>query len=716
MNHNLPQAPRSSWLQGFLSLLIPGLGQFIAGARSRAATLFASVLTLLGLSVWTIAQKARFPDFGLSLEIYIKLGFEAALLLVFLMALRRLFTRYVIRDPALEAFSLYGLGILFFLAILFIGENLLATAASADQLAQVHTGTALYAAASLAALWLWQVGDAVRIGSRSPGEKLPSMGTAVLLICLLIFSLGYNITDINLPKAIREYRDISILLPRILWPWRAAFEYDQQVLEVTQPIQAPCPERETGPPSNQPSQDQPWISATPTCGQLSERPITGGLVLGTELTIIGGNFTPGQEVHILWKNPIGNPFTPRGMGPTDIIIDENGGFTTKLNIPDAVVPPSTAVGAQIHTLAVRQESEEVFSGRISEEMKLALAAMLETIMIGLMATFFGIIFAFPLAFLAAKNLMAPIISPLDRIVGSIAGLAAGFWVGILLTQQVANALGGLEQAPIQIFLVGLVLLGLFGYGGIRFGGRLFSTVLGALGPNVSFVLSTALLGAMVAVPGYYLGLGFSRGIRSIVLGGEVAAVNEIQYAYLGAGLVSLLAIGYAILRRNSRGLSIGMIIYTITRTTLNILRSIEPLIYVIIASIWIGLGPFAGTLALALHTVVSLAKLYSEAIESIDTGPLEAVNATGATRLQTIVYAVVPQILPPFVSFTIYRWDINVRMSTIIGIGGGGGIGFLLIQWVRLYQWDLVGISVWLIAITVAALDYTSSAIRERIV
>jgi phosphonate transport system permease protein len=80
------------------------------------------------------------------------------------------------------------------------------------------------------------------------------------------------------------------------------------------------------------------------------------------------------------------------------------------------------------------------------------------------------------------------------------------------------------------------------------------------------------------------------------------------------------------------------------------------------------------------------------------------------------VYAVVPQILPPYISFTIYRWDINIRMSTIIGLVGGGGIGFLLIQWIRLYDYQSAGIAIWLITITVATLDYVSSAIRERFV
>ncbi|NIP81490.1 MAG: ABC transporter permease subunit, partial [Gemmatimonadetes bacterium] len=127
-------------------------------------------------------------------------------------------------------------------------------------------------------------------------------------------------------------------------------------------------------------------------------------------------------------------------------------------------------------------------------------------------------------------------------------------------------------------------------------------------------------------------------------------------------------------------------------------------------------GPFAGSLALALHTIAALAKLYSEQVESILPGPIEAVKASGATRLQTIVYAVFPQIVPPYISFTLYRWDINVRMSTIIGFAGGGGIGFLLQQNIRLLNYRAAAVNMLAIAVVVASMDYLSSRIRERIV
>ena len=161
---------------------------------------------------------------------------------------------------------------------------------------------------------------------------------------------------------------------------------------------------------------------------------------------------------------------------------------------------------------------------------------------------------------------------------------------------------------------------------------------------------------------------------------------------------------------------VTLVVYYVTRTVLNIVRSIEPLIWALIAVVWVGLGPFAGIIALTVHSVASLAKLYSEAIESIDAGPIEAIQATGATRLQTIAYAVVPQMIPPFVSFSIYRWDINVRMSTVIGLVGGGGVGFLLVQYIRLLDYRSAGIAVWFIAITVATLDYVSAEIRSRFV
>ena len=182
------------------------------------------------------------------------------------------------------------------------------------------------------------------------------------------------------------------------------------------------------------------------------------------------------------------------------------------------------------------------------------------------------------------------------------------------------------------------------------------------------------------------------------------------------GIILALPVSFIAARNLMAGSPVGMFVYYFTRTILNIIRSIEPLIWAIIAVIVVGLGPFAGILALTLHSMAALGKLYSEAVESIDPGPIEAIQATGANWLQMVMFAVVPQIIPPFVSFTIYRWDINIRMSTIIGFVGGGGIGFLLAQWIRLLDYQAAGLAVWFIAVTVAILDYVSAEIRARFI
>jgi phosphonate transport system permease protein len=170
----------------------------------------------------------------------------------------------------------------------------------------------------------------------------------------------------------------------------------------------------------------------------------------------------------------------------------------------------------------------------------------------------------------------------------------------------------------------------------------------------------------------------------------------------------------AFVGRRQGEIKIGPTIYYIARTIFNTLRSIEPLVMVIVFVVWVGFGEFAGSLALALHTAAALAKLYSEQVESIAEGPLEAVRATGANRLQSIIYAVVPQIVPPYISFTMYRWDINVRMSTILGFAGGGGIGFLLQQNVQLGDYRAAAVQMLAIAIVVATMDYFSSKLRQR--
>ncbi len=160
----------------------------------------------------------------------------------------------------------------------------------------------------------------------------------------------------------------------------------------------------------------------------------------------------------------------------------------------------------------------------------------------------------------------------------------------------------------------------------------------------------------------------------------------------------------------------GTTVYYIFRSIFNLMRSYDPLLMASVFGFWLSFGAFPGFLALTVVTIASLGKLFSEAIEGIDAGPIEALQATGANPLQTVIYGVVPQIVPDFISFIIYHWDINVRISTIIGFVGGGGIGFYLSEQINGFQYDRAGTAIWAIVIVVWAMDFLSAEVRKKLI
>ena len=209
-------------------------------------------------------------------------------------------------------------------------------------------------------------------------------------------------------------------------------------------------------------------------------------------------------------------------------------------------------------------------------------------------------------------------------------------------------------------------------------------------------------GFMLSTQGGYVMRGLGETLGMALLATTVGAFMAIPFGFLAA-------------RNLMNANAIARAIYFAARTVLNITRSIESLIMAIIFVKVVGLGPFAGFIALAIHTAAALAKLFSEVIEAIDPGPIEAIRGTGATWLQTVRYAVIPQVVPQFTALTIYRWDINVRSSTIIGLVGGGGIGFFLYQWIRNGDYRAVSASFIAIAVVVVLMDFLSARIRARL-
>jgi len=189
------------------------------------------------------------------------------------------------------------------------------------------------------------------------------------------------------------------------------------------------------------------------------------------------------------------------------------------------------------------------------------------------------------------------------------------------------------------------------------------------------------------------------------------ALVATTFALFGA-----LPLGFLAARNLMDGSAASLTIYYGVRTVMSALRSIEPLIMAIVFVVIVGLGPFAGMLAIMIHSVAALGKLYSESIEAIDPGPINAIWATGARWSEVVRYGVMPQAMPSFISYTLYRWDINVRSSIIVGFVGGGGIGAWLFQWIVLADYRAVGASFVAIVLVVMALDYGSARLRERIV
>jgi phosphonate transport system permease protein len=195
-------------------------------------------------------------------------------------------------------------------------------------------------------------------------------------------------------------------------------------------------------------------------------------------------------------------------------------------------------------------------------------------------------------------------------------------------------------------------------------------------------------------------------IETIFLGVMATAfsmVIALPLAFLGA-------------RNIMAGNPITQAIYLFIRVMFTIIRSIDVLIVVIVLLVIFGPGNAAGVFGLAFHNIGVLGKLYSEAIEGIDAGPLEAITATGANRTQVVWTAVLPQITNPFISFTIYRLDTNVRLAPILGLVGGGGIGTDLFQSIQLFQYGAAGLIIFMIVFTVATMDFISAQIRKRLV
>jgi phosphonate transport system permease protein len=191
------------------------------------------------------------------------------------------------------------------------------------------------------------------------------------------------------------------------------------------------------------------------------------------------------------------------------------------------------------------------------------------------------------------------------------------------------------------------------------------------------------------------------------------ALTTVEIALLGTAVAAVAALPLGFL--SARNVAPAPVFYP-ARAVLNFFRSVDTLVYALVFVAAVGLGPFPGVLAVIAYTTTSLAKLYSEAIEGIDRGPVDAITATGATRLQVLRFGVLPQVLPLFLSYVLYRLETNIRAATVLGFVGAGGIGFYLQTYLRLIDYPAASTVLLVTVAMVMVVDAASSRLRDRLV
>lgn len=189
-------------------------------------------------------------------------------------------------------------------------------------------------------------------------------------------------------------------------------------------------------------------------------------------------------------------------------------------------------------------------------------------------------------------------------------------------------------------------------------------------------------------------------------------LETVAIAYAGCLVASILAIPLGFLAARNMSFKFAYV----GKTILNGIRAIPELIFAIIFVAAVGMGPYAGVLAISINSIGMLGKLYAEVIESMDMRNVEAIKASGGNRLQTIWYGMLPQVIPEFSSYAMYRFEIDIRASTVLGIVGAGGIGAPLLLATYQRNWEDVGMILFVVVVVVSVIDILSGKIRSKLV
>jgi phosphonate transport system permease protein len=190
-------------------------------------------------------------------------------------------------------------------------------------------------------------------------------------------------------------------------------------------------------------------------------------------------------------------------------------------------------------------------------------------------------------------------------------------------------------------------------------------------------------------------------------------VITIQIALWGTTLAVVFSIPFAIL--SSANVCPQWVVQPVRRL-MDACRAINEIVFALMFVVAVGLGPFAGVMALFIHNLGVFAKLFSEAVEAIDPRPVEGIRATGARRVQEVIFGVIPQVMPLWSSLTLYRLETNVRSATTLGIVGAGGIGQTLYESIRSFQYGETAAQVIIVVVTVMVIDMLSARLRKTLI
>ncbi len=190
-------------------------------------------------------------------------------------------------------------------------------------------------------------------------------------------------------------------------------------------------------------------------------------------------------------------------------------------------------------------------------------------------------------------------------------------------------------------------------------------------------------------------------------------VVTVQIAIWGTLLAIVSAVPFGLLSSSN---IVPVWVHQPIRRIMDAARSINEMIFAMLFISAVGLGPFAGVLALFIPTMGTLAKLFSEAVESIDPRPVEGIRATGAMGLEEIVYGVIPQVMPLWISYSLYRFESNVRSASVVGMVGAGGIGMLLWESIRGFEYSATAAMLLVVIVAVSIIDLISAMIRKQFI